>query len=146
MLSNSCKYGIRALIYIASKSKENRKTGLKEIAKDLELPTPFLAKILQQLAKKKLLSSTKGPHGGFSISRDPSKISLLEIVNIIDGDELFTNCLIHSDTCKGIDQNKEACPVHDYYTEVRTVLYDLFSKTTLRDLALKTTETPSIVI
>jgi len=55
MLSNSCRYGIRALIYIASQPKESGKTGIRKIAKDLDLPTPFLAKILQQLAKQKIL-------------------------------------------------------------------------------------------
>lgn len=59
MLSSTCKYGIRAVTYIASKSKDNKKIGIKQISRDLDLPTPFLAKILQMLAKQKILSSTK---------------------------------------------------------------------------------------
>jgi Rrf2 family iron-sulfur cluster assembly transcriptional regulator len=65
MLSNSCRYGIRAVIYLANQPLSSGKTGIKKISKDLNLPTPFLAKILQQLAKKKILSSSKGPHGGY---------------------------------------------------------------------------------
>jgi Rrf2 family iron-sulfur cluster assembly transcriptional regulator len=86
MLSNSCRYGIRAVIYLASLPKTKGKTGIKQIAKDLELPTPFLAKILQQLAKQKILNSTKGPHGGFSLLKDSKSITLLDIVKTIDGE------------------------------------------------------------
>ena len=100
MLSNSCRYGIRAVIYIASQPSEKGKTGIKQISKDLNLPTPFLAKILQQLAKQKILSSSKGPHGGFSLLKDPRKITLLDIVKTIDGKDIFTNCVMHNSTCR----------------------------------------------
>ena len=106
MLSNSCKYGIRAVIYIASRQKDNGKTGIKQISKDLDLPTPFLAKILQQLAKQKILISLKGPHGGFSLLKDPKKITFLDIVRIIDGDEIFTNCIMHNTTCTVCNQRQ----------------------------------------
>ena len=102
MLSNSCKYGIRAVIYIASQPILNGKTGIKKISGDLDLPTPFLAKILQQLAKQKILSSSKGPHGGFSLLKDPKKITLLDIVNTIDGNDIFTNCVMHNGSCEVI--------------------------------------------
>jgi Rrf2 family protein len=146
MLSNSCRYGIRALIYIASRQKDKGKTGLKQLAKDLDLPTPFMAKILQELAKKKILNSTKGPHGGFSLLRDPNKITMLEIVTIIDGDDLFTHCIVHNDNCNSVERKKDPCPLHDYYGHLRSGLLDLFTKTTLKDLANKTADTPSIVI
>ena len=76
MLSNSCRYGIRAVIYLASQPICRYKTGIKQISNDLDLPTPFLAKILQQLAKQKILSSSKGPHGGFSLLKDPRKYNI----------------------------------------------------------------------
>ena len=137
MLSNSCRYGIRAVIYIASQPADNGKTGIRQISRDLNLPTPFLAKILQQLAKQKILSSSKGPHGGFSLLRDPKKITLLEIVKTIDGEDIFTNCLIHNGTCKQIDQKKDLCPVHDDYEDVRLGLKKLFSNNTIYDLVKK---------
>lgn len=101
MLSNSCRYGIRAVIYLARQPKNSGKTGIKQISSDLDLPTPFLAKILQELAKQKILLSSKGPHGGFSLLKDPRKITLLDIVKSIDGDEFFTGCVMHSGPCAG---------------------------------------------
>ncbi|MCX6332895.1 MAG: Rrf2 family transcriptional regulator [Bacteroidia bacterium] len=134
MLSNSCRYGIRAIIYIASKQQGDKKTGIKQISKDLDLPTPFLAKILQQLAKQKILKSLKGPHGGFSLLRDPKKITLLDIVKIIDGEEIFTNCLIHNTSCSYIDIKKDICPIHENYSKVRSELEVLFNTTTIYEL------------
>lgn len=134
MLSNSCRYGIRAVIYIASQPESNEKTGIKKISKDLGLPTPFLAKILQQLAKQKILSSSKGPHGGFSLLKDPKKISLIEIVNSIDGEDIFTNCVMHNGPCKSVEKEKIACPLHNDYTRIRKDLINLFSKKTIHDL------------
>ena len=75
MLSNTSRYAIRAVIYLALKSKDESKIGIKTISKDLDIPTPFLGKILQTLAKHKILSSTKGPHGGFGLGRNPYDIS-----------------------------------------------------------------------
>lgn len=146
MLSNSCRYGLRAVIYIASKPKTDGKIGLKQISKDLDLPTPFLAKILQQLAKQKILNSTKGPHGGFSLMKDSRKITLLDIVNTIDGNEIFTNCVVHNSTCECVDKNKNPCPLHDDYIILRSNLISLFSKTTIHDLVVKASGTERIFI
>jgi Rrf2 family protein len=138
MFSNSCRYGIRAILYIASKQKGDAKTGIKQISNDLDLPSPFLAKILQQLAKQKILKSLKGPHGGFSLLRDPRKITILDIVKTIDGEEIFTNCIIHNSTCSCVDKNKEPCPLHENYSKVRSEMITLFSTTTVYELVKKT--------
>ncbi|MCJ7449969.1 MAG: Rrf2 family transcriptional regulator [Bacteroidales bacterium] len=145
MLSNSCRYGIRAIIYLASLPQTKGKTGIKQIAKDLELPTPFLAKILQQLAKQKILNSTKGPHGGFSLLKDSKNITLLDIVKTIDGEEIFTNCIIHNETCSSVDRSKKSCPVHDDFSRVRTDLIKLFRNKTIYDL-VRTAKSEEIFI
>jgi Rrf2 family iron-sulfur cluster assembly transcriptional regulator len=137
MLSNSCRYGIRAVIYLASQKSGVFKTGIKQISNDLDLPTPFLAKILQQLAKQKILSSSKGPHGGFSLLRDPRDITLLDIVNTIDGYNTFTNCVMHKGTCQGVTMEKKICPLHDDYEKTRSELIRLFSKKTIYELVKK---------
>lgn len=146
MLSNSCRYGIRAIVYIASKQQGNNKTGIKQIAEDLDLPTPFLAKILQQLAKQKILKSLKGPNGGFSLLKDQKKITLLEIVKIIDGEEIFTNCIIHNTTCSVVHKRNEFCPLHDDYAKLRSDLKELFRSTTVYDLVKKAGNSESIII
>lgn len=146
MLSNSCRYGLRAVIYLAGKPKHTGKTGIKQISKDLDLPTPFLAKILQQLAKKKILNSTKGPNGGFSLMKDPKKITLIDLVKIIDGDEIFTNCIIRNCSCEEAEKHNDPCPLHDHYANVRTNLIDLFTSTTINDLVVKATDTEKLII
>jgi Rrf2 family iron-sulfur cluster assembly transcriptional regulator len=135
MLSNSCRYGIRAVIYIASQRSGDFKTGIKQISSDLDLPTPFLAKILQQLAKQKILSSSKGPH-----------ITLLDIVNTIDGYDTFTNCVMHKGTCEGINMEKKFCPLHEDYEKTRTELIKLFSNRTIYDLVMKADSSEFITI
>lgn len=134
MLSNSCRYGIRAVIYLASQPKTAGKTGIKQISSDLDLPTPFLAKILQDLAKQKILLSSKGPHGGFSLMKDPRKIKLIDIVKAIDGEELFTNCVIHNGPCGGKRNHKKYCSLHDDYEIIRHEIRQMFRKKTIYDL------------
>jgi Rrf2 family transcriptional regulator, iron-sulfur cluster assembly transcription factor len=146
MLSNSCRYGIRAVIYLANQPLSDGKTGIKKISKDLNLPTPFLAKILQQLAKKKILSSSKGPHGGFSLLKDPRKITLLDIVNTIDGQDVFTNCLMHNGSCEGVEKNKVRCPMHEDYEKSRRELINLFSSRTIYELVMKSNKEELISI
>ncbi|MEI6048300.1 MAG: Rrf2 family transcriptional regulator [Bacteroidota bacterium] len=146
MLSNSCRYGIRAVIYLASQPLSNGKTGIRKISSDLDLPTPFLAKILQQLAKQKILSSSKGPHGGFSLLKDPRKITLLDIVSAIDGNDVFTNCVMHNGSCEGVKENKKHCPLHDDYEKTRMDLIRLFSNKTIYELVIKADSTELIII
>ncbi len=146
MLSSTSRYGIRAVIYIASRQEKNCKTGLTQISKDLKLPAPFLAKILQQLSRQKILSSLKGPHGGFSLQRKPEKISLYDIVTTIDGDGIFTDCIIHNSKCGDVDSNHGECPVHNDYTEIRKKLIQFFRNTTIADLVKKARDLDKIII
>ena len=146
MLSNSCKYGIRAVIYLASQQLPENKTGIKKISHDLNLPTPFLAKILQQLTKQKILSSSKGPHGGFSLLKDPKKITLLDIVKAIDGNDIFINCVMHNGACEGAEIDKKKCPLHDDYEKIRTNLIKLFGSRTINEIVKKANKTEKIFI
>jgi len=146
MLSSSCRYGIRAVIYLAKRYPDKSNTGIKEISGDLELPMPFLAKILQQLAKHKILNSAKGPNGGFSLLKKPESITLLEIVKIIDGEGLFKNCIIHDGSCAEVRRNKITCPVHEDYSGIRTSLINLFKGKTIADLVKTANESENILI
>jgi Rrf2 family transcriptional regulator, iron-sulfur cluster assembly transcription factor len=116
MLSNTCKYAIRAVIYLALNNQENKKIGIKKISKELSIPTPFLGKILQVLAKNKILASTKGPNGGFSLGKPSKDISLMKIVEIIDGDDNFNSCIIGLHSCS---KEEKSCPVHEKYAPIR---------------------------
>ncbi|MEX0686260.1 MAG: Rrf2 family transcriptional regulator [Balneolales bacterium] len=130
MFSTSCHYGIQAMLYIALHYSENRNIDLKEISSELDIPKHFLSKILQMLVKHKLLVSMKGPTGGFRLNRSPDKIILINIVEIFDGLDIFSQCGIGFKKC---DDN-HPCPIHNEYKVVRQKTRLLFDTKTLSDL------------
>jgi Rrf2 family protein len=134
------------MIYLANQPAGLGKTGIRQISKDLDLPTPFLAKILQQLAKQKILSSLKGPHGGFSLLKDPSTITLYDIIKIIDGDDIFTQCIIHDGSCTFVEKTNRPCPVHEDYSKVRSGLIKLFRTKKISDLVTEVKKSGKIYI
>ena len=131
MLSNTCKYALRALIYLGKFSEDDKRIGIKKISEDLGLSSPFLGKILQNLVKQKLLVSTKGPNGGFSLARPSKEISLWDIVTKVDGEEFFTNCLISLEPCKTHDSSQPLCPVHSQYDKLRNEICSFYKETSL---------------
>ena len=84
MLSNACQYAIRSILYLGMCSDEKHKIGVKIISGELEAPQPFLAKLLQQLNKNGLVTSTKGPYGGFYLSEENKTKTVWDIVLVID--------------------------------------------------------------
>ena len=132
MLSNTSKYAIRAMIFLALNAGNENKTGIKKISGELDIPAPFLAKILQILAKHKLLTSSKGPNGGFSLGRDAHKITLYEIVTVIDGNDIFDKCLISLRTCY---EENIPCPLHQKYEPLRNNIKQLFQYQDIGNLA-----------
>jgi len=133
MLSNTSKYAIRAMIYLALNADKENKIGIKRISGDLSIPSPFLAKILQVLAKHKLLSSTKGPNGGFGLGRDPQNITLYEIVTVIDGSDIFDKCLISLRSC---NEENIPCPLHNQYEPLRLEIKKMFQHQDIGHLAV----------
>lgn len=143
MLSNTSKYAIRAVIYLALNCEENSKIGIKQISNELKIPTPFLGKILQTLAKHKLLSSTKGPHGGFGLLKSAYNISLMDIVEIIDGLDSFNMCILGLETCT---DNESHCPIHSNYASIREQLKNLFQTENIGELAKRIKESKNSIV
>jgi len=135
MLSNTSKYAIRAVIYLAIHATDNKRIGIKKIADTLEIPSPFLGKILQVLVRRKLLSSTKGPHGGFGLGKDPDKITLYDIIMEMDGDDLFNSCLLGAGHCEENKQDDGYCAIHNDFKEVRTQMIEIYKNKTIGELA-----------
>lgn len=133
MLSNTCKYAIRAVIYLAYNEEKDVNIGIKKISKDLEIPTPFLGKILQTLARHNILSSTKGPHGGFSLGMKADEIYLIDIVGIIDGTDTFDKCVIGVRACNKQDQ---LCAMHAQYSKIREEIKTIFQGESIEDLVI----------
>lgn len=131
MLSNTCKYAVRALIYLGKYSSDGTKIGIKKISADLLIPTPFLGKILQNLVKQKILVSTKGPNGGFGLGKKTNEISLYDIVRIVDGEDFFKNCLIGLQPCANHALNEKPCPVHGRFGPIRAQLLQFYQETTI---------------
>ena len=129
MFSKSCEYGIKAMIFVAQKSKEEARVGVKDIAKGINAPTHFIAKILQELSRKNLVQSMKGPNGGFFLEKTDFQTSLADIVKAIDGDSIYDDCVLGLKACS----QKNPCPVHDEYKEVKKNLISMLEKNTLRD-------------
>ena len=135
MLSNTSKYALRAVIYLAMHEEDGKKIGIKQIAKDLSIPSPFLGKILQSLARHKLLASTKGPNGGFSLGRKAEEISLLDVVEIVDGLDSFNECLLGLNICGGNADKHDICPMHKTSDSLRVDLVELFKGNTVAQIA-----------
>ena len=131
MISKSCKYAIRATVYIASKAKENIKVGVKEIAKEIEAPEPFTGKILQILNRNKIVTSVKGPYGGFYCEENQLDLPIIEVVKTIDGMGFFTDCVFGLHQCS----DDHPCPMHFQYAKTRDEIYNSFKNTTIRSLA-----------
>jgi len=131
MLSNTSKYAIRAVIYLALYASSQKKTGIKEISEELNIPSPFLGKILQLLAKHQVLESTKGPHGGFCLKKPAIDISLMEIIEIIDGADSFETCVIRTSKCS----QDTPCSLHDKIAPYRKGIKSLFITESIADLA-----------
>lgn len=133
MFSKTCEYGIRATIFIASESRQNKRVGLKDIAKKIDSPEAFTAKILQILSKNKIINSIKGVGGGFEIPIETMKnIKLAQIVNALEGDRVFTGCGLGLTHCSEI----HPCPMHDKFKSIRNQLAFMLENTNLEELAL----------
>ena len=129
MFSKACEYGIRAVVFIAIKSKIDEKSSISEIAEAINSPVAFTAKICQKLARLNLIISKKGPTGGFYIEPD-SDLKLSEIVNAIDGDSIFRGCGLGLHQCDA----KNPCPLHDQFAVIRTNLKRMCEQTTIMQL------------
>lgn len=134
MLSATCKYGIRAVIFIALKNEPQKNTGLKEIAEKLKIPQPYLAKILQILARKKILHSTKGPHGGFYLSVPAEKLTLMDIIDAIDGRDFFDSCYVTGEKCNLDKPDGGRCILHNDLREIKVRLENFFSSKTVEQM------------
>lgn len=132
MFSKACEYGIKATLHIALQSLDGRRVSLKEIAREIDSPEAFTAKILQKLVRDGILDSVKGPSGGFEMPKKRmDETRLIEIVSAIDGDEIFTGCGLGLKEC-----NAEApCPVHHKFKTIRDNLRDMMSQTSIFELA-----------
>jgi Rrf2 family protein len=120
MLSLTCKTAIKAVIYLASKFESEKKAGIKEIAEFIEASEHTVGKMLQLLVKENVINSAKGPNGGFYLTAKQTGQPIINIVDAIDGREVFNQCGLGLSKCS----STHPCPIHNDYKVVR----DLFEK------------------
>jgi len=141
MLSNACKYAIRSILYLAMHTDEQHKVGVKKIAEELESPQPFLAKLLQQLNKGKLVSSTKGPNGGFYLSKSDKENAVWDIIKNIDGTSKFDDCFLGLSKCS----DETPCPVHFIVSPFKQKLLENFRDKTISQYVIEIQQTGKVL-
>lgn len=127
IFSKTCEYAIRAVFYIAHKTVDGGRVGIKDIAAGIDSPELYLAKILQDLSRKGLISSFKGPNGGFFLEQEALRKPLSDIVEAVDGDNLFYGCGLGLKQCSEINP----CPLHNQFKDIRNSIHQLLSETTI---------------
>lgn len=131
MFSKACEYAIRATIHISHQSQNGNRVSLKAIAKAIDSPVAFTAKILQSLAKNNVITSTKGPTGGYEIIENTNNnVTLLHVVKAIDGDKIYSGCGLGLNKC---NENKP-CPMHDQFKTIRDELKTMLATTSIKEL------------
>ncbi len=132
LLSKACIYGVRASLYMSLVYQKDRYISIREMSEKLNISFHFLTKILQQITHAGLMHSYKGPNGGINLSKDPNEITIIKIVDAIDGMAVFTECVIGLPGC---GRNKP-CPLHEKWAVARQELQDMFENTTLHEMAI----------
>jgi len=130
IFSRQCEYALQATSYLALKPAGQR-TSIKELTRKLSIPYHFLGKILQDLTYKGLLTSQKGPTGGFALAMPANEITLFHIVDAIDGNDFLHKCVMGFPECSG----KNPCAVHDKWGGLRDGIYTMLVSRNIAQVA-----------
>lgn len=132
MFSKTTEYALRATIYIAQKGTLENKLSIDEIAKAIDSPKSFTAKILQSLTKdNKVISSTRGPNGGFYLTEKAKKLPARSILKAMGEDDILEKCVMGLKQCSEI----QPCPMHAQYKSIKQQLIKLFVTKSIQQLA-----------
>ena len=133
IFSKKCEYGMQAVLFLAAQ-KTGTIVSAGTISQVLKIPREFISKILQSLRDSGIISSSKGKSGGFFLAKPTSQIKLIDIVEAIDGLEMFNSCVLGFPECTP----DTPCPVHDSWGALRTKAFEMLSNETLDKLKEKT--------
>lgn len=129
-ITRQADYAVRAVLYLA-KIGEDRRAATNRIAQEQQIPPSFLAKIVSQLSVAGLLQTSRGARGGVSLARAPQDISVLEVVEAIDGPILLNECVANQGACAFGD----TCPLHSLWSETQAELVKRLKSTTFDQFA-----------
>lgn len=139
IFSRQCEYALQAVLYMSAQPKA-KYTNINEISEHLGIPMPFLGKTLQLLVKGKVLSSLKGPNGGFRLGKDPREIALFHVVEAIDGTDFMTSCVLGFPECS----SKIPCPMHSDWGQLRDRVYQMLANKTVADISKEISESKQL--
>ncbi|MBL4939450.1 MAG: Rrf2 family transcriptional regulator [Lutibacter sp.] len=131
MLSRASKYAILSTLFLATHSSKEKKISVKVIAESIDVPSPFLAKLLQQLVRGKIVSSTKGPNGGFYLTEKDSLKNVCDIIENIDGLNRLNDCFLGLNEC----DSSNPCPVHFIVEPFKNSIMGKFRDKTIFEFA-----------
>ncbi len=131
--SKACELGLQAVLFLSIK-KEKLIFNAEEISKELKVPKEFVSKVLQILTNSGIVGSKKGKSGGFYLAKSPAQIKLIDIVEAIDGLDIFRSCVLGFPGCS----HEKPCPVHNKWGKLRDEAYKMLSDETLEQLKEKT--------
>ncbi|MBW7889191.1 MAG: Rrf2 family transcriptional regulator [Bacteroidetes bacterium] len=130
LFNKQSEYALQAVIYLAKKPPQEL-VAAKDISSKLNIPYHFISKTLQLLVNKGFLTSMKGPFGGFSLARSAKEITVMDIIEAIDGREFIDTCVMGFPDCGG----ENPCPAHEMWSKIKEKIQaDLLSKS-LYDMA-----------
>lgn len=133
MFNKETEYALRGLVYIKLQNLKRRRPGTMEVAKEIDAPPFFTAKILQRLVRSGFLKSIKGKGGGFFFDENEPDISIIRLLAITEGNSSISSCGFGLKKC---DENNP-CPLHEKYAPIRESINKLISEETVGSLAEK---------
>ncbi len=128
-ITRQADYALRAMLYLA-RMEPNKRASTSEIADFQRIPASFLAKIISQLSIAGLIHTSRGARGGVSLAKAPEDVTILEVVESIDGPIALNECTYDPSVCP-FGKN---CPIHDVWCQAQIELVDKLRNTTFRDL------------
>ena len=128
-ITRQADYAVRAVSYLA-KQGPNQRSATSTVAKEMKIPPSFLAKIISQLSIAGLLHTSRGARGGVTLAREPGKISMLDVVEAIDGPIMLNECVGDPANCDFSDD----CLVHPVWAEAQKSLVKQLSESTFDKL------------
>jgi Rrf2 family protein len=129
-LTREGDYGIRSVLYLA-RQPYKKISFVTEISEEYKIPRSFLAKILQKLVKAKIVRSYRGVKGGFSLARQAKDISVLDVLEAIEGKLAMNICLADKKKC---DFSRN-CPIHSVWANVQSKVVEVLKKSNFEDLS-----------
>ena len=142
MFSKKSEYGIKACIFIASNSLQNKRVSLREIAVQIDSPEAYTAKILQALVRAELIQSTKGSNGGYHLTLESlHELNLTSLVHALDGPNYLSGCVLGLEHCS----DQQPCPFHDKWKVIRKDMIKILDSTLLYDLAIGLKELKTVL-